>query len=128
VPLSGFALILTFTMSTFPFAFIPPDSIFSFFCIRELTPLVNHRILSLRSDFRSHKKPMILLIDHFNLTRISRHRTVAAAIKARIAHARRLNRNSPGSFIWYRITDADGVGICGELQMEIERTLQTSAR
>lgn len=71
---------------------------------------------------------MIILIDHFNGTRISTHRTVAAAIRARIAHSRRLNRNSPGSFIWYRITDADGVGICGELQMEIERTLQSSTR
>ena len=71
---------------------------------------------------------MILLLDHFNHTRISRHRTVANAIKARIAHAKRLNRNSPGSFIWYRITDAEGVGICGELQMEIERALQSSAR
>ena len=71
---------------------------------------------------------MILLIDHFNHTRISTHRTVAAAIRARIAHAKRLNRNSPGSYIWYRITDADGVGICGELQMEIELTLQTSSR
>ena len=71
---------------------------------------------------------MILLLDHFNGTRISRHRTVAAAIKARIAHAKRLHRNSPGSFIWYRITDADGVGICGELQIEIELTLQSSAR
>lgn len=71
---------------------------------------------------------MILLLDHFNLTRISTHRTVAAAIKARIAHAKRLNRNSPGSYIWYRITDADGMGICGELQMEIERALQTSSR
>ena len=73
-------------------------------------------------------KPMILLLDHFNGTRISRHRTVAGAIKARIAHARRLNRNSPGSYVWYRITDSDGRGICGELQMEIERTLQSSAR
>ena len=71
---------------------------------------------------------MILLLDHFNHTRISRHSTVAAAIRARIAHARRLHRNSPGSYTWYRITDADGRGICGELQMEIERTLQTSAR
>ena len=71
---------------------------------------------------------MIILHDHFNLTRISAHRTVAAAIKARIAHAKRLNRNSPGCFIWYRITDAEGVGICGELQMEIERTLQMSTR
>jgi hypothetical protein len=71
---------------------------------------------------------MIILLDHFNLTRISRHRTVAAAIKARIAHAKRLNRNSPGSYVWYRITDANGVGICGELQMEIELTLQTSSR
>jgi len=71
---------------------------------------------------------MILLLDHFNSTRISRHRTVAAAIKARIAHAKRLNRNSPGSFIWYRITDAEGRAICGELQMEIELTLQSSSR
>ena len=71
---------------------------------------------------------MIILLDHFNLTRISRHRTVAAAIKARIAHAKRLNRNSPGSFIWYRITDAEGVGICGELQMEIERTMHCTRR
>ena len=71
---------------------------------------------------------MIILLDHFNLTRISRHRTVAAAIRARIAHARRLNRNSPGSFIWYRITDADGRGICGELQMEIERTMHCTRR
>ena len=71
---------------------------------------------------------MILLLDHFNHTRISRHRTVAAAIKARIAHAKRLHRNSPGSYVWYRITDAEGRGICGELQMEIELTLQTSAR
>ncbi len=71
---------------------------------------------------------MILLLDHFNSTRISRHRTVANAIKARIAHAKRLNRNSPGSFIWYRITDAEGRAICGELQMEIELALQTSSR
>ena len=71
---------------------------------------------------------MILLLDHFNSTRISTHRTVAAAIRARIAHAKRLHRNSPGSYIWYRITDADGVGICGELQMEDELTLQTSSR
>jgi hypothetical protein len=71
---------------------------------------------------------MIILLDHFNLTRISAHRTVANAIKARIAHARRLNRNSPGSYVWYRITDATGRDICGELQMEIELTLQTSAR
>ena len=71
---------------------------------------------------------MIILLDHFNGTRISRHRTVAAAIRARIAHAKRLNRNSPGSYTWYRITDADGRGICGELQMEIERALQSSSR
>jgi hypothetical protein len=71
---------------------------------------------------------MIILHDTFNHTRISTHRTVAAAIKARIAHARRLHRNSPGSYVWYRITDADGVGICGELQMEIELTIQSSAR
>lgn len=71
---------------------------------------------------------MILLLDHFNHTRISTHRTVAAAIKARIAHARRLNRNSPGSYVWYRITDAEGRDICGELQMEIELALQSSAR
>jgi len=71
---------------------------------------------------------MILLLDHFNSTRISRHRTVAAAIKARIAHAKRLNRNSPGSYVWYRITDSDGRDICGELQMEIELALQSSSR
>lgn len=71
---------------------------------------------------------MIILLDHFNHTRISRHRTVANAIRARIAHAKRLHRNSPGSFIWYRITDATGRDICGELQMEIELTLQNSAR
>lgn len=70
---------------------------------------------------------MIILIDHFNGARISTHRTVAAAIKARIAHARRLARNSPGAYVWYRITDADGRSICGELQMEIERTLQISS-
>ena len=71
---------------------------------------------------------MIILIDHFNHTRISAHRTVAAAIRARIAHAKRLDRNSPGSYVWYRITDADGRGICGELQMEIELAMQSSTR
>lgn len=71
---------------------------------------------------------MIILHDSFNSTLISRHRTVAAAIRARIAHARRLERNSPGSYVWYRITDGDGVGICGRLQMEIEMTLRSSTR
>ena len=69
-----------------------------------------------------------ILNDTFNETRISGHRTLDAAIRARIAHARRLNRNSPGSYTWYRITDADGVGICGELQMEIELAMQSSSR
>lgn len=67
---------------------------------------------------------MIILHDSFNGVKISAHRSVRAAVSARIAHSRRLSRNSPGSFLWYRITDSNGRPINHELIEEIELFLQ----
>ena len=69
-----------------------------------------------------------ILNDTFNETRISGHRTLDAAVRARIAHARKLSRNSPGSYVWYRIMDANGIGVCSDLVDETELAIQTTSR
>lgn len=55
---------------------------------------------------------MIILTDTFNSCIISRHRTIAAAIRARNKHARDLvRRNGPNHYVWYSITDSSGADI-----------------
>lgn len=57
---------------------------------------------------------MFTLIDSFNDTIISRHRTLLAAVKAKNAHLRAVRRhNGPNSYLTYEITDDKGkrVGI-----------------
>lgn len=51
---------------------------------------------------------MITLTNTFNDSIISRHRTVEAAVAARIKHAKAISRRSAGSYTTYSITDADG--------------------
>jgi hypothetical protein len=65
-----------------------------------------------------------ILQDNFNEVKISGHRTLRAAVAAQHRHAIRLNRNSPGAYIWYRITDASGAGIDGDLILEAEIAIQ----
>jgi len=64
-----------------------------------------------------------ILRDTFNGRNISNHRTVNAAVRARIAHAKRITRNSPGSYVRYEITDAAGQPINPEILIEIEENV-----
>jgi hypothetical protein len=55
---------------------------------------------------------MYTLTDTFNNREISRHRTIAAAVKARAKHARSLKHHSGDtSYVTYSITSWDGVDI-----------------
>ena len=67
-----------------------------------------------------------ILQDNFNQVKISGHRTLRAAVAAQHRHAIRLGRRSPGSYIYYRITDAAGTGIDGDLILEAEMAIQNS--
>ena len=67
-----------------------------------------------------------ILQDNFNEVKISGHRTLRAAVAAKLRHAIRLSRYSPGAYIWYRITDAAGTGIDGDLVLETEMAIQNS--
>ena len=59
---------------------------------------------------------MIILKDTFNGSLISTHRTVAAAVRARAAHARRVERrNGRGSYISYSIRSTTGEDIREEV-------------
>jgi hypothetical protein len=59
---------------------------------------------------------VIILKDSFNNLEISRHRSVAAAVKAREAHSKMIARaNGKGSFIRYGIKSDDGADISEEI-------------
>ena len=59
---------------------------------------------------------MIILIDTFNQSIISAHRTVLAAVRARAAHARRVVRNNGrGGYISYSIRSSTGEDIGEEI-------------
>ena len=59
---------------------------------------------------------MITLADTFNQSIISTHRTVAAAVRAQRAHARRVERrNGRGSYINYNIRCTTGEDIGEEI-------------
>ena len=59
---------------------------------------------------------MITLADTFNQSIISTHRTVLAAVRARAAHARRVERrNGRGSYINYSIRSTTGADIREEI-------------
>lgn len=51
---------------------------------------------------------MITLTNTFNDSIISRHRSVEAAVAARIKHAKAISKHSAGSYTTYSITDTDG--------------------
>ena len=51
---------------------------------------------------------MITLTNTFNDSIISRHRSVEAAVSARIKHAKAISKRSPNSYTTYSITGADG--------------------
>ena len=51
---------------------------------------------------------MITLTNTFTNSIISRHRTVQAAVAARIKHAKSIHKRSPNSYTTYRITDDAG--------------------
>jgi len=67
-----------------------------------------------------------ILQDNFNEVKISGHRTLRAAVAAQHRHAIRLGRRSPGAYIWYRITDATGTSIDGDLILEAKMAIQNS--
>ena len=69
--------------------------------------------------------PKVILWDSFNKVRISNHRTVQAAVMARIRHSARLNRNSPGSYVWYKITDMAGNPVNGDLILDAELAIES---
>ena len=59
---------------------------------------------------------MYILADTFNKVKISSHRTVLAAVRARAAHARRVERkNGRGSYISYSIRSITGEDIGEEI-------------
>lgn len=59
---------------------------------------------------------MITLTDTFNDRQLSRHRSVAAAVKAREAHSRMISRvNGKGSFVRYSIKCDSGANISEEV-------------
>lgn len=52
---------------------------------------------------------MYTLNDTFNGRKLSAHRTVKAAVKAKLAHLAAVKRaNSSSSYLWYSITRSDG--------------------
>lgn len=51
---------------------------------------------------------MITLTNTFNDSIISRHKTVQAAVSARIKHAKSISKRSPNSYTTYSITDSAG--------------------
>jgi hypothetical protein len=51
---------------------------------------------------------MIILTNTFTDSIISRHRTVKAAVAARIKHAKAIRKRSPNSYTTYSITDDAG--------------------
>jgi len=51
---------------------------------------------------------MITLTNTFTDSIISRHRSVQAAVAARIKHAKAIRKRSPNSYTTYSITDIDG--------------------
>jgi hypothetical protein len=65
-----------------------------------------------------------ILQDNFNHSRISGHRTLRSAVLAKLRHAASLSRRSPGSYVWYAITDAYGVPHNSELILETEMEIQ----
>ena len=61
----------------------------------------------------------IILTNTFTGSVISTHRTVAAAVKARLAHVRAIRRrNGPNSYTTYSITAADGSDISDQVDVE----------
>ena len=59
---------------------------------------------------------MYILTDTFNDVKISNHRTVLAAIKAKHRHARAVaRRNGRGSYVIYRISSTSGEDIGEEI-------------
>lgn len=61
----------------------------------------------------------IILTNTFTDAVISTHRTVAAAVKARLAHVRAIRRRcGPNSYTTYSITAADGSDIRDEVEAE----------
>lgn len=62
---------------------------------------------------------MILLNDTFNGRKISRHRTLKAAVKAKLAHLKAVKKaNGANSYLTYSITNADGSAVD---QYDVER-------
>lgn len=52
---------------------------------------------------------MYTLTDTFNRRALSRHRTLKAAVRAKLAHLRAVKRaNGPTSYLTYAITDSAG--------------------
>lgn len=56
-----------------------------------------------------HPMSLISLNDTFNNRKISSHRTIEAAVKAKAKHIRAIQKaNGPGSYVWYSITYENG--------------------
>ena len=71
---------------------------------------------------------MYTLTNTFNDCVISRHRTLEAAVKARIAHRRATTKaNGGGAWVTYRITAADGRDIDREIEAIEEQIYHDSA-
>ena len=61
----------------------------------------------------------IILTNTFTDSVISTHRTIQAAVKARLAHSRASRRrNGPNSYTTYSITAADGSDISEQVDVE----------
>jgi hypothetical protein len=61
----------------------------------------------------------IILTDTFNDRIISNHRSIAAAVAARLRHARAVRkRNGGNSYVTYSITAEDGSDITEEVENE----------
>jgi hypothetical protein len=61
----------------------------------------------------------IILTDTFNDRIISQHRTVAAAVRSRLANVRSIRRRNGGnSYLTYSITAADGSDIRDDVEAE----------
>ncbi len=58
-----------------------------------------------------HHNNMITLTNTFSSSIISRHRTIAAAVAARIKHSKAIRKRSPNSYTTYSITDRDGKAV-----------------
>ena len=67
----------------------------------------------------------IELWNTFNSSKISSHRTVEAAVAARIGHSKAVERtNGPGSYTTYAIRYADGSPVEMEACMAAEESLR----